>query len=159
MNHKRVLHTISATKEVPRHTRLHSRGTPRFPSQLKKSLVFLSSSQDECPLPCFIGKGIPVFLSHLKRRRSPLESREELQGSCHHSKRPRCPNPLQIHLIPLHCGTVTHSINTKYDGSCDSPVAPQEKAIDPYINSTGSLPLLLQLKRKADLHVSTQEEA
>ena len=99
---ERVLDTLDATQEFPRRTRLHSRGTPRFLLQLKKSLVFLLSSRDEGPLPCFIGKGIPVFLSHLRRRRSPLESREELQGSCHHSKRPRCPSPLQIHLIPLH---------------------------------------------------------
>ena len=45
---------------------------------------------------------IPAFLSHLKRRWSQLESWEELQGSCHHSKRPRCLSPVQIHLIPLH---------------------------------------------------------
>ena len=40
---------------------------------------------------------------------------------------------------------------------CDSPVAPREKATDPYVKLTGRLELLLQLERKADLHVSTQE--
>ena len=34
----------------------------------------------------------------------------------------------------------------------------QEKATDPYVNSTGNLTLLLQLGRKKDLHVSTQDE-
>ena len=54
------------------------------------------------PFPCFVGKGIPAFQSRLKIRKSQRESREELQGSCHNSKRPRRPNPLQIYLIPLH---------------------------------------------------------
>ena len=98
---ERVLDIFDETQKVPQHTCLHSRGTPRVLPQLEKSPVYPSSSPNEGPFPCFVGKGIPAFLSHLKRRRSPLESREELQGSCHHSKRPRCPNPLQIHLIPL----------------------------------------------------------
>ena len=54
--------------------------------------------------------------------------------------------------------TVTPSIDSKHDGKCDSPVAPQEKATDPYANSTVSLTLLLQLERKANIHVSTQDE-
>ena len=99
---EKVLDTLEATQEVPRHTSLHLSVAPRFPLQPKKSPGFLSSFQEEGPFPCFIGKGIPAFPSHFKRRRSPLDTREELQGSCHHSKRPRCPNPLQIHLISLH---------------------------------------------------------
>ena len=64
--------------------------------------MFPSSSQDECPFPCLVSKGILEFPSHLKRRPSQLETQEELQGSCHNSKRPWCPNSLQIHLSPLH---------------------------------------------------------
>ena len=37
-------------------------------------------------------------------------------------------------------------IDSKQDGTCDSPVAHKEKATDPYVNSTGSLTLLLQLE-------------
>ena len=40
----------------------------------------------------------------------------------------------------------------------NGPVAPQEKTTDPYVNKTGSLTLLLQLRRKVYLHVSTQDE-
>ena len=54
---------------------------------------------------------------------------------------------------------VTPSIDLKHDGRCDNPVARREKATDPYVNSTGSLTLLLQLEWKADLHISTQDEA
>ena len=99
---ERVVDTLEATQEVHRHTRLHSRGTQSVLPQLKKSPVFPSSSRDEGPFPCFLGKGILAFPSHLKRRWSQIESREERQWSCHHSKRPRFPNPLQIHLINLH---------------------------------------------------------
>ena len=99
---ERVLDTLDASQEVPQHTCLHLRGTPRVPPRLNKSPVFPSSSRDEGPLPCFVGKGIPAFPLSLKRRWSHLESREELQGSCHHSRRPQCPSPLQIHLISLH---------------------------------------------------------
>ena len=52
---ERVLN-LEATHEYPRHTRLHSRGTPRVPTQLMKSPCFPSSSRDEGPFPCFIGK-------------------------------------------------------------------------------------------------------
>ena len=41
---ERVLDTLEATQEVPRHTRLHLRGKPRVSPQLKKSPVFASSS-------------------------------------------------------------------------------------------------------------------
>ena len=85
---ERVLDTLEATQEIPRHTHLHSRGTPRVPPQLKKTLGFPSSSRHEGPFPCFVGKGIPTFLRHLKWRWSQIEPREELQGLCYHSKRP-----------------------------------------------------------------------
>ena len=88
---ERVLDTLEATQEVPPHTNLHSRGTPRVSPQLKKSTGFPSSSQEVCPFPCFVGKGIQEFPSHLKKRRPKLDTREELQGSCHHFKRPQCP--------------------------------------------------------------------
>ena len=54
---------------------------------------------------------------------------------------------------------VTSRIDSKHHGRCDSPVAPREKATDPYVNLRGSLTLLFHLERRADLHVSTQDEA
>ena len=98
-----VLGTPYATQEVPRHNCVHLSGTPRVLPQLKKSSGIPSSSRDEDPFPCFVEKGILAFLWHLRRRRSQLEPRKELQGSCHYSQRPQCPNPLQILLTPLHC--------------------------------------------------------
>ena len=119
-----VLDTLEETQEVPRHPRLHSRGTPRVPPQLKKCPCSPSSSQEEGPFLCFIREGIPAFPSHLKRRRSPLDAREELQGSCHHFKRPpmsQCTPDTPDSPADL---TVTPRTDSKHDGRCDSPVGP-----------------------------------
>ena len=121
---ERVLDSFDATQELPQHIHLHSRGTPRVLPQVKKNHIFPSFSQDAGPFPCFVKKGIPVFPLQLKRRRSQLETRDELQGSCHKSKRTLCPNPLQINEIPCTDSTVTWSIESKHDGRSDSPVAP-----------------------------------
>ena len=43
---------------------------------------------------------------------------------------------------------VTSRIDSKHHGRCDSPVAPREKATDPYVNLTGSQTLLFQLERQ-----------
>ena len=43
-------------------------------------------------IPCVVGKEFPAFPSHLKRRRSPQERREELQGR---STIPRVPQTSQ----------------------------------------------------------------
>ena len=37
-------------------------------------------AREEGSFPCVVGNEFPVFPSHLKRRRSPQERREELQG-------------------------------------------------------------------------------
>ena len=97
-----VLYTLEATQQVPRVMHLHSIGTPSVPPQLKKSPLFPSSSREESPFPCFIRKGILAFPLHLKRRRSQLETREELERSCHNSVITPCPNPIHINMIPLH---------------------------------------------------------
>ena len=61
--------------------------------------------------------------------------------------------------FPWTDSNVTSGVESKHDVMCDSPVTPREKTTDPYVNSTGSATRLLQLRRKADLHVSIREEA
>ena len=67
---EKVFETLDASQGIPRHTRHHWRGTPRVRPQLKKCPAFPSSSRDEGPFPCFVGKGISASPSHLKKRRS-----------------------------------------------------------------------------------------
>ena len=42
--------------------------------------LFRLISREEGSFPCVVRKEFPAFTSHLKRRRSPQERREELQG-------------------------------------------------------------------------------
>ena len=58
-----------STREEARESRPHPEEPP-----------FLLLAREEGSFPCVVGKEFPVFLSHLKRRRSPQERREELQG-------------------------------------------------------------------------------
>ena len=58
-----------STREEARESRLHPE-EPRFRLLAREVGSF----------PCVVGKEFPVFPSHLKRRRSPQERREELQG-------------------------------------------------------------------------------
>ena len=50
-----------------------------------------------------MGKEFPAFPSHLKRRRSPQERREELQSQAPFPKSPGCLSPFQGNLFSLHC--------------------------------------------------------
>ena len=78
-NFQRVLHTFAATQEVPRHTLLPSRASTRGPPYPEGPRFHLVA-REEVSFPCLVGKELPAFPSHLKRRRSPQERREELQG-------------------------------------------------------------------------------
>ena len=150
---ERVLDTLEATQEVPRHPLLLSRGTKRVPPQLKKSPSSPSSSQEEGPFPCFFGEGIPKFPSHLKRRRSPLDAREELQGSCHHFKR-----PLMTQFTPD--TPDSPALTRRSPGGALQNTMAVVTALFPLkgkppitmVNQTGKLTLLFQVKRRAVLH-------
>ena len=78
-NFQRVLHTLAAPQEFPRHTLLHSRGSTRVPPYPEVPRLRLIA-REEGSCPCEVGKEFPAFPSHPKTRRSPQERREELQG-------------------------------------------------------------------------------
>ena len=84
-NFQRVLHSLAATQEVPRHTRLHSRGSTRVPPTSRRAPFPPPSSRGG--IISFRGReripGVPVAsqeeaLSTGKARGTP--------GSCHHSQ-------------------------------------------------------------------------
>ena len=112
-------------------------------------------AREEGSFPCVVGKKFPAFLSHLKRRRSPQERREELQSR---ATIPRVPQMSQsIPGIPVFPALPRLSSR----GSIHSTVArgtalweslmgkPRGKATDPLIHAKGSVTLLLLLGRKA----------
>ena len=81
-----------STREEARESRPH-REEPRF------RLL----AREEGSFPCVFGKEFPAFPSHLKRRRSPQERREELQGRVTIPRAQRYLSPFQEIMFSLHC--------------------------------------------------------
>ena len=127
-----------------------------------------------------VGKELLAFPSHLKRRRSPKERREELQDQAPFPESPRCLSPFQGNLFSLHCLDFQaeerltprwHVGQPCRKASCESLVEslvkssweslvgkPQGKATDLLNHAKGSVTLLLQLGRKAHVHAPTRDE-
>ena len=62
--------------DIPVSTRKEARESRAHPEEPRFCLL----AREEGSFPCVVGKEFPVFPSNLKRRRSPQERREELQG-------------------------------------------------------------------------------
>ena len=62
--------------DIPVSTREEARESRPHPEEPRFGLL----AGEEGSFPCVVGKEFPAFPSHLKRRRSPQERREELQG-------------------------------------------------------------------------------
>ena len=62
--------------DIPVSTRKESRESRPHPEEPHFRLL----AREEGSFPCVVGKEFSAFPSHLKRRRSPQERREELQG-------------------------------------------------------------------------------
>ena len=128
-NFQRVLHTLAATQEVPRHTRLHSRGSTRVPLTSRRA-----------PFPPPISRGGILSLRGRERNASvPVTSQEEelstgkargTPGSCHHSQSPR---DVSVHsretCFPCTASSFNPRIDSHHGGTWDSPVGkPRGKA-------------------------------
>ena len=62
--------------DIPVSTREEARESRQHPEEPRFRLL----DREEGSFPCVVGKEFPAFPSHLKRRRSPQERREALQG-------------------------------------------------------------------------------
>ena len=156
-----VLHTISASQEVRRHTRLHSRESTRVPPTSRGALFPPPSSRggilslrgwERIP-------GVPVAsqneaFSTGKARGTP--------GSFHHSQSSQ---DVSVHsretCFPCTASTFKAriDIDTHQGSTWDSLVGkPRGKATDALIQAKGSVTLLLQLGWKAYMHAPTRDE-
>ena len=166
-NFQRVLHTLAATQEGPRHTRLHSRGSTRVPP-ISRGDPFPPPSSRGGILSLRGGERIPACGSLLKRRRSPQERREELQGRATIRRGARFLSPFQGNLFSLHCldFQAEDQLTPRWHvgqpcgkSSWESLLGkPRGKATDPLIHAKGSMTLLLELGRKAHVHAPTRDE-
>ena len=146
-----------STREEARESRPHPE-EPRF--------CFLA--REEGSFPCVVGKEFPVFPSHLKRRRSSQERREELQGRATIPRVPQIsqsiPGKTVFPALPrLSRRGSTHTKVARGTALWESLMEillgkPRGKATDPLIHVKGSATLLLQLGRKAHVHGPNRDE-
>ena len=144
---------LASTREEARESRPHS-----------EEPGFRLLAREEGSFPCVVGKEFPAFPSHLKRRCSPQQRREKLQG------RATIPRDSQMsQFIPgkpvfpalprLSSRVWTHTTVTRGTTLWESLVGkPRGKASDTLIHVKGIVTLLLQLGRKAHVHAPTREE-
>ena len=81
-----------STREEARESRPH-------PEEPRVRLL----AREEGSFPCVFGIEFPAFPSHLKRRPSPQERREQLQGRATIPRGPRFISPFQGNLFSLEC--------------------------------------------------------
>ena len=150
--------------DIPDSTREEARESRPHPEEPRFRLLV----EEEGSFPCVFGKKFPAFPSHLKRRRSPQEIREEPQGRARFPESPRYLNPFEANLFSLHCldfqgeDRLTprwHVGQPCGKASWESLVLkPRGKATDHLILAKGSVTLLIQLRRKAHVHAPTRDE-
>ena len=149
--------------DIPVSTREEAREFRPYPEEPRFRLL----AGEEGSFPCVVGKDFLVFPSHLKRRRSPQERREELQGRATILRDPRCLSPFQGNMFSLHCldFQAEDRLTPRWHVGQPCGKASWErllgklrwKAPDPLIHAKGSVTLLLKLGRKAHVHAPTRD--
>ena len=150
--------------DIPVSTREEVRESRPHPEEPHFRLL----AREEGSFPCVFRKELPTILLHLKRRHSPQERREELQGR---ATIPRVPQmsqfiagkPVFPALPRLSSRGFTHNTVARGTALWESLVKslvgkPRGKATDPLIHAKGSVTLLLQLGRKAHVHALSRDE-
>ena len=146
--------------DIPVSTREEARESRPHPEESRFRLL----AQEEGSFTCVVGKEFPAFPSHVKRRRSPQERREEFQAR---ATIPRVPQmsqsipgkPVFPALHRLSSRGSTHTTVARGTSLRENLVGkPRGKVTDPLIHAKGSVTLLLQLGRKAHVHAPTRDE-
>ena len=156
-----VMLQLKKFPDIPVSTQEEARGSRPHPEELRFRLV----ARDEGSFPYMVGKEFPAFPSHLKRRRSPKERGEELQGRATIPRLPQMSQsvsqePVFPALPRLSRRGSTHTTVTRGTALWESLVGKTRgKATDPLVHARGSVTLLLQHGRKGHAHAPTRDEA
>ena len=154
--------------DIPVSTREEARESRVHPEEPRFRLL----AREEGSFPCVVGKEFPVFPSHLKRRRSPQERREELQGRATIPRGARFLSPFQGNLFSLQCLDFQSEdrLTPRWQMVQPCPKASWEsllgkprgkasrKSHRSLVHVKGNATLLLQLGRKAHVHAPTRVE-
>ena len=155
---------LKKVPDIPISTREEARESHPHPEEPR----FRLQAREEGSFPCVFGKEFRAFPSHLKRRRSPQERREELQGR---ATIPRVPQmsqsipgkPVFPALPRLSSRGSTHTTVARGTAMWESlvgkpPAKTSMKATDFFIHAKGSMTLLIQLGRKVHVHDLSRDE-
>ena len=164
---------LKRVPDIPVSTREEARESHPHPEEPR----FRLQAREEGSFPCVFGKEFRAFLSHLKRRRSPQERREELHGRATIPKGPEMSQsipgkPVFPALPRLSSRISTHTTVARRTALWESLVGqpfgkpswesfdgkPRGKGTDPLIQEKGRVTLQLQLGRKAHVHAPTRDE-
>ena len=85
--------------DIPVSTREEAREFRPHPEEPRFRLLAL----EEGSFHCVVGTEFPAFPSHLKRRRSPQERREELHGRATIPRVPQMSQSIPGNLLSMHC--------------------------------------------------------
>ena len=150
--------------EKPVSTREEARESRPHPAETRFRLL----AREEGSFPCLVGKKFPAFRSHLKRRRSPQESREEIQGCDSiprvHQMSQSFPGKPVFPALPRHSSRGSTHITVArgtimWEGLVEKPRMKASRESHKSLDSReGILSLLLQLGRKAHVHAATRDE-
>ena len=124
-----VLHTLAATQEVPRHTRLHSIGSTRVPP-ISRGAPFPPPSSRGGILSLRGRERIPGITVVSQEEALCTGKARETPGSCHHSQ---SPPDVSVHsretCFPCTASTFKPRIDSQNGGTWDSSVGkPRGKA-------------------------------
>ena len=156
-----VMLQLKKFPDIPVSTQEEARGSRPHPEELRFRLV----ARDEGSFPYLVGKEFPAFPSHLKRRRSPKERGEELQGRATIPRLTQMSQSIpQEPVFPAlpwpSCRGSTHTTVTRGTALWESLVGKTRgKATDPLVQAWGSVTLLLQHGRKGHAHAPTRDKA
>ena len=156
-----VMLQLKKFPDIPVSTQEETRGSRPHPEELRFRLV----ARDEGSFPYMVGKEFPAFPSHLKRRRSPKERGEELQGRATIPRLPQMSQsipqePVFPALPRLSRRGSTHTTETRGTALWESLVGKTRgKVTDPLVHASRSVTLLLQHGRKGHAHAPTRDEA
>ena len=146
--------------DIPVSTREEARESRPHPEEPRFRLL----AREEGSFPCMVGKVFPAFPSHLKRRRSPQERREELHGRATIPKGPEMSQSIPGKPVFRALPRISNGGSNHTTVACGTAMweilvgKPRGKAPDPLIHVKRSVTLLLELGRKAHVHAPTRAE-